>query len=214
MFPDFSREDHSSDGRIPVRKGQPMATTSTAPMTADDFYDWVHRPENAARSFELDRGEIIEMPPPGKYHGFVCGNIAGILRNFAVQRRRGYVCTNDAGILVERDPDTVRGPDVSFYDDAETADTMERKYPETPPPLVVEVLSPEDRINRVSVRVAQLQAHGVGLVWVVDPEVREVAVYRSGAIPTLVDAAGELTGGDVLPDLRCRVDEFFAMPGR
>lgn len=191
-----------------------MATTSTAVMTAEEFFDWVHRAENAGRSFELDRGEVIEMPPPGKFHGFVCGNVSRILGNFAIQRRRGYVCTNDSGILVERDPDTVRGPDVSFYDDSETAETMERKYPEVPPLLVVEVLSPEDRTTQVMNRVGQFLARGVGLVWVIDPETRDVAIHRPGAFPELLATGSDITGGDVLPEFRCRVDEFFAMPGQ
>jgi Uma2 family endonuclease len=77
-----------------------MATVETKLMTAAEFYDWVNRPENQDRSFELERGGVVEMPPPSKFHGFVCGNVAGILRNYAAQRRKGYPCTNDAGVVV------------------------------------------------------------------------------------------------------------------
>ncbi len=97
-----------------------MSTAQTKLMTAEDFYDWVHRPENAERFFELERGEVVEMPPPMKYHGFVCANISGILRTFAIQRKSGYPCSNDSGLIVEHDPDTVRGPDVTFYEDEQT----------------------------------------------------------------------------------------------
>ena len=187
--------------------------TATQLMTAEDFFDWVHQPENRDRVFELVRGEVIEMPPAGKYHGFVCGNIAGILRNFASKRKQGYVCTNDAGVLVERDPDTVRGPDITFYEDDETAETMERKYPEQPPKLAVDVFSPHDRINVVMVKVGQLLARGVELVWVVDPEARDVTVHQQGKSPYRVTSGKELSGDEVLPDFRCKVDEFFAMPG-
>ena len=116
-------------------------------MTAVEFFDWVHQPENRGRYFELERGEVVEMPPPGKYHGFVCGNVAGILRDYCIQNGRGYVCTNDAGVIVEQDPDTVRGPDVTFYDDDQTAADMERQYATVPPLLAVDVLSPNDRVN-------------------------------------------------------------------
>ena len=190
-----------------------MAATATQLMTAEEFFDWVHQPENQDRVFELERGEIIEMPPAGKYHGFVCANAAGILLTFAAKRRKGYVCANDSGVLVERDPDTVRGPDLSFYEDDETADDMERKYPIDPPKLTVDVLSPDDRINRVMVKVGQLLARGVQLVWIIDPEARDATVHRPGKQPYLVRAGEELTGDDVLPDFRCRVDEFFARPG-
>ena len=54
-------------------------TTATATdlMTAEAFFAWVHRPENADRWFELERGKVIEMPPPGHRHGVVCGTSAG-----------------------------------------------------------------------------------------------------------------------------------------
>jgi Uma2 family endonuclease len=176
--------------------------------------EFVHRPENRDRFFELERGEIVEMPPPTKYHGMVCGNIGARLWNYSQQRGRGYVCTNDTGVIVEEEPDTVRGPDLSYYDDVHSAHEVERSYAVAPPLLTVDVLSPNDRPGRMAVRVAQLLARGVQLVWVVDPEGREVCVYRRGRDPYVVTENEELTGEDVLPGFRCRVSEFFALPGQ
>jgi Uma2 family endonuclease len=190
-----------------------MATVAPELMTADEFFDWAQRPENRERSFELERGKVVEMPSPGKYHGFVCWNVGGILRNYVIQRKKGYACTNDAGVIVETDPDTVRGPDVAFYEDAQTADTMDRKYALAPPKLVVEVLSPSDQTTKTTRRLGQYIKRGVPLVWLVDPEVRSVTVYRADRYPQVLDETDELTGEEVLPDFRCRVAEFFAVPG-
>ncbi len=189
----------------------PIATQQE--MTAGEFYDWVHRPENRHRFFELDRGEAVEMPPPGPFHGFVCGNVARILGIFAVQRRKGYVCTNDAGLLVERDPDTVRGPDVTFYEDTQIAAEVPREYAVRPPVLAVEVLAPNDRINKTNHRITQMLRAGVAMVWLVDPDSRDVSVYRLEQDPLLLVDAQELIGDPVLPEFRCKVAEFFAMPG-
>jgi Uma2 family endonuclease len=104
-----------------------MATVGTRLLTADEFYEWANRPDNRGRHFELERGEVVEIPPPGKYHGFVCSAVSRILGVFGVQRKKGYPCSNDAGMIVEKGPDTVRGPDVSFYEDDQTAENMERK---------------------------------------------------------------------------------------
>jgi Uma2 family endonuclease len=191
-----------------------MATVTAKLMTADEFYDWVHRPENQDRFFELERGEVVEMPPPGKPHGFVCGNASRMLGVFASQRKRGYTCTNDAGLIVEEGPDTVRGPDVSFYEDDQNLDTMDKKYARQPPRLVVEVLSPNDKQSKTNVRISQYLKRGVPLVWLIDPELRIVTVYRSGKDLYTRDNGEELTGEDVLPDFRCRVAEFFALPGQ
>src|SRR5262245_22176203 len=104
-----------------------MATVTTKPMTAEEFYEWANRLENRDQFFELERGEVVEMSRPGKRHGLICANVAGVLRNHAVQRQKGYVCSNDTGVVVERGPDTVRGPDVLFFEDAEQADQVEEK---------------------------------------------------------------------------------------
>src|SRR5262245_55659708 len=130
-----------------------MVTAAGTPMrllTADEFFDFVHRPENRDRSFELQRGVIIEMPPP--LHGFVSGNVGRILGNFTFLRRRGHVCTNDTGVIVESDPDTVRGIDVTLYDEQRPYGEPERRYTRRPPTLAVEVLSPTDRPGRTTRR--------------------------------------------------------------
>lgn len=189
-----------------------MATAVATKMTAAEFFDFVHRPENAGRFFELERGEVVEMPPPGKLHGFVCNILAWYLTNWSVQRGRGYVCTNDTGMIVENKPDTVRGADVSYYDDDRDADTIERGYAGAPPLLVVEVLSPNDKPGRVKRRVREYLKRGVGLVWIVDPEARSVAIHRGGAEPVALQEKDVLIGGPDLAGLRLKVADLFKAP--
>jgi Uma2 family endonuclease len=86
-------------------------------MTAEEFFAWASLPENRDARAELERGQITETPPVGKFHGFVCGNVCGILGNYATARGYGHVCADNAGLIVERDPDTVRGPDETFYEE-------------------------------------------------------------------------------------------------
>ncbi|MBC8113368.1 MAG: Uma2 family endonuclease [Candidatus Saccharimonas sp.] len=183
-------------------------------MNAQEFAAWVARPENADRHFELERGEVIEMPPPKRKHGFVCNNVAWRLTNYAEVRGVGIVCTNDAGVIVERDPDTVRGPDVAYFDDVTNADDVLAEYAAIPPVVAVEVLSPEDRVNKVANKVDEYLAFGVRQVWVVDPETKDVAVHRPGQMMRLLEGDDELAGGDELPGFSCRVSDFFRLPGQ
>jgi Uma2 family endonuclease len=187
-------------------------TTSTR-MTADEFFDWVHRPENRDRHFELERGEVIEMSRPGERHGFVCLNVGGILRNYTFQRRQGYACSNDTGLILERDPDTVRGPDVVLYSQVRRYDDLKVRYSNEPPTLAVEVLSPNDRWGSVTRRLIGFLQRGVALVWLVDPEGRTVTVYRNGQLPQVLEGDDELVCEDVLPGFRCRVADFFDLLG-
>jgi Uma2 family endonuclease len=194
-----------------------MTTATATPprvklMTADEFYDWCNRPENADRRFELVRGKVIEVPPPTKIHGVVSANIAYVLGGYMRQRQAGYITTGDAGTLIERDPDTVRGPDVAYFTDANSFKELHPKYGEHPPVLAVEVLSPNDRINRVLSKIDDYTNNGVRLVWLVDPEDKSVRVFRAGASPVTLTGDDVIDGGDALPDFRCPLNEFFRLP--
>jgi Uma2 family endonuclease len=183
-------------------------------MTAEEFCDWVHRPENENKWFELVRGEVIELPPPMKRHGIVTINVGRILSNFTIERNKGYVTGNDAGVILERDPDTVRGPDVAVYEDAESFEETHPKYGEVPPRLAVEVLSPNDRADRILRKITDYLRNGVELVWVVDPEEKTVTVYRADNGPQVLQGSEEVTGENVLPGFRCAVADFFLIPGK
>jgi Uma2 family endonuclease len=191
-----------------------MATVQTKLMTAEEFYEWAHRAENREKYCELERGEIVQGSRPGKRHGMICANVTGILRNYAIQRKKGYLCSNDTGVVVERKPDTVRGPDGLFFDDAAQVEQVEEKYGETPPLLAVEVLSPNDTTGKVMRRVREQKRFGSRLIWVLDPDACNVIVCQPGREDKIVEAEEELTGEDVLPDFRCRVAELFALPGQ
>jgi Uma2 family endonuclease len=190
-----------------------MAVLASKLLNADEFYQFVHKPKNSGRYFELERGEVIELPPPGFRHGFVCANTAYKLSQFAYEVERGIVCTNDTGVIVEEDPDTVRGADVSYYDDDSSYETVEIRYARKPPLLVAEILSPDDRISRVLIRTDQYLKCGVALFWLIDPDSRTLTVYRKGREPVTLYESDELTGEDVLKGFRCRVADLFAMPG-
>src|SRR5207244_870745 len=118
------------------------------------------------------------------------------------------------GVIVERNPDTVRGPDLLFFDGADTVEDVDLHFSETPALLAVEVLSPNDTMGKVLRRVKEQIRFGTKLVWVLDPDARNVIVYRPGVEQEVVEENEELRGNGVLPDFRCRVAEFFALPGQ
>jgi Uma2 family endonuclease len=189
-----------------------MTITTTQRMTAEQFYEWTNRPENQSKHHELERGEVVEMSRPGELHGLVCGNVTRILGNYTFQRRKGYVLSNDVGIVWERNPDTVRGPDVVLYNQSRRYQDLNPKFCEEVPTLAVEVKSPNDRMNKITRRIAQFLHWGVALVWLLDPEDRTIAIYRPDALPQVLEEDEEVIGDGILPDFRCRVADFFYLP--
>jgi Uma2 family endonuclease len=186
--------------------------TTTRPLTAEEFCDWVHLPENRDKWFELVRGEVIALPPPMKPHGYVCANVARILGNYTFGHRKGYVTSNDSGVILERNPDTVRGPDVALYEDAGRFADLHPKYGEVPPRLAVEVLSPSDKAKQVTRKITDYLKNGVPLIWLIDPEDRTVTVYRHDRGPERIEQDGELIGDGILAEFCCPVADIFYRP--
>lgn len=155
----------------------------------------------------ISRGEEYAMPPPKGRHGAIQALIAYLLLGVVRPRKLGWV-TTESGVVIERDPDSVLGPDVAFYTIARHPNRPEG-YFEIPPDLVVEVLSPDDRRKHVREKIKDYVKNGVKLVWLVDPEMRTVTVYAGSLRGTELDEAETITGGDVLPEFSCKVAEFF-----
>ena len=130
-----------------------------------------------------------------------------------MQRIRHLRLANDTGVIWGRSPDTVRGPDLVFFDESRRYDDLEAKYIERIPTLVVEVLSPSDRWAKVVRRVSQFQQKGVAVVWVIDPEDRTVTIFEPNQYPRVLEESDEIDGNPTLPDFKCRVAELFQTNG-
>ena len=180
-------------------------------MTADEL---LRRSDTLGRC-ELIEGELTMLMPPGGFHGRLCSDLGYFLEDHVRRHPVGWVY-QEVGYLLERDPDTVRAPDVSFIaaDRLDRADTP--KYIPIPPDLAVEVNSPNDRPGEVLAKVGWWLEHGVRLVWVVDPETRTVAVYPGDAaagVPRVLGRADTLDGGNVLPGFVLPLTEVFQAAG-
>lgn len=191
----------------------PPPTTVARLMTVDEFWEFTHRPENEHRNFELHRGKVIEMPSPTKRHGYVCCRAGYLLTRYSEDKQFGYAVTNDSGVILDEEPATVVGPDVAFFREAKRFDELEEKWSEEVPLLVVEVMSPSDRMRDTLAKVAEYLTAGVAKVWLVNFEERFVAVFRTDGVPVTLGESDTITCEDLLPGFACRVGEFFRLPG-
>jgi Uma2 family endonuclease len=80
---------------------------------------------------------------------------------------------------------------------------------EVMPDLAIEVLSPDDRPGRLSERIDFYLRAGTQLIWVVDPEMENVTVYRPGVSQEFHRGSGKLTAHPVLPGFELDLADFF-----
>jgi Uma2 family endonuclease len=107
-------------------------------------------------------------------------------------------------------PKKVRKPDVSFVkEERMTAELFETGFLPIAPDLAAEVISPGDLAHEVAEKIEEYLQAGVSLVWVVEPELRIVDVYRKSGVNNRLHETDDLLGEDVLPGFCCKVAELF-----
>jgi Uma2 family endonuclease len=193
-------------GHQPYRSGmEPQACGSV--LTASEF---ASLPNDDCRH-ELEAGWVISEPFPSLRHDEVRKRLERILDTPVARRRLGAIFGN-VGFVLARDPDTVRGPDLSFVARERLVGIDYSRFFEGAPDLAIEILSPSNRPYQVRAKVADYLAAGCRLVWVVNPERRIVTSYRALLTPRVLVVDEELDGEDVLPGLRVAVGSIFESP--
>ena len=178
-------------------------STTTHIYTADDL---MRLPDDGNR-YELVKGELLTMSPPGYEHGLVALNLASPLKIFVTQHKLGSVVVGDPGFRLASDPDTVLAPDIAFIR-AGRLKTRPRDYARIVPDLVVEVVSPGDRRSKVVSKAKLWLSFGVESVWVVRPDNRSVEVFSQDGM-TRVFVESEIMSDSVLPGFEIPVRVIF-----
>lgn len=185
-----------------------MSIAATKPLTAEEFFA-LPDPKDGTR-LELVRGGIVAMPGPGWEHSEVQGNTYHQIKLFLTGNPIGRVGT-EAVTVVDRNPDSVRGPDVSYYSKERMPLGLRvTKYHDQPPDMCVEVVSPSNTKKELRAKIKEYFFAGVRMVWVVDPEDRSITVLAAPDEGRTFYEDAVFDGGDVLPGFRCKVSDLFA----
>lgn len=183
-----------------------IATTEKL-LTIDDYLD-LH---DDGRPSELVRGRIIEMPPTRPRHGQICSNIDHMLRCFLDNFPNGLVMTNDSGVITEREPDTLRAPDIAYYSFERIARgrAPREDYYNVSPNLVFEVKSPSDVWREINEKAFELLSAGVQYVCVADPETELLYIFQIDGPVRILKAEDELSFPDLFPGWTIKVAKIF-----
>ena len=84
-------------------------------------------------------------------------------------------------------------PDLAVQD----ASMVQEPYPIAPIVLCVEVLSPDDSLQKMLAKCEDYHAWGTVNTWILDPVERRAWEYTKGSPPQEIDRAGELQAGTI-----------------
>ncbi len=187
-----------------------MAVAAVPAMTTEEL---LALPEDGVERW-LIRGELREKPMTkrNRWHSRIMVRVGKFLDNWLDEQPepRGEVLGGEAGVRLRKGPDTTVGIDVVYV----SAEVAAKQSDETTlidgvPVLVVEILSPSDKLEEINEKLDTYLKAGVRVVWVIDPHDRTVLVYRPGAKPQLVNDDQELSSEPELPGFHVPVAKLF-----
>lgn len=167
-----------------------MTTATSQSITLEAF---LQLPETKPAREYID-GEIIQKPMPKGRHSRLQGKLCGVINQVTEEQKIAYAfpelrCSFGSRSIV---------PDVAVFQWSHIPFTANGEVPEQfeqPPDWTVEILSPEQKPNKVIGNILYSLRHECRLGWFIDPDDFSILVFFPKQEPEL------LQGSDRLPVL-------------
>jgi Uma2 family endonuclease len=183
---------------------------STMELT-DERFEQICQSNRDLRFERTSTGELVVMSPAGSDTGRQNWGLAGQLWLWNQQTRLGVGFDSSAGFTLPNG--AIRSPDVSWIKQ-ERWDSLnasqKRKFAPICPDFVVELCSPSDRLMDVQIKMQEYLDNGTILGWLIEPETKQVQIYRQNQTVEVQNAPSCLFGENVLTGFELDLQEIWA----
>lgn len=183
--------------------------SSATTIQALTYEDLRAIPDDGNR-YELIFGEIVMSPSPSAKHQYVLGELFTRMKQFAHDRQLGRVWI--APLDVRLSANNVVQPDLCFIR-RERLGIVRDDLIDGAPDLIVEALSPSNRMQDLVKKAVLYGQYRVSEYWIVDPESETATVHtlRDGQfVPN--EAEGGAARSIVLQGFEVRPSDVFELP--
>jgi Uma2 family endonuclease len=142
-------------------------------------------------------------------HGYVAMGAGSAVRVFVDQHQLGWVVTAEASFIVSRNPDTVLIPDAAFIQTSQLSKMSDNGFFDGAPDLVIEVVSPSDRVSRVVAKVDRWLAAGAQSVWIIDPPNKRLDAYHADGSVQRLKSTDTLNNDPCLRGFSLKLEKIF-----
>ncbi|AFZ43147.1 protein of unknown function DUF820 [Halothece sp. PCC 7418] len=167
--------------------------------------------DNPDARLETDRqGHLIFMPPTGGETGNRNGELFFQIKLWNKQSKLGEVFDSSTGFKLSNG--AVRSPDVSWVTNSKwnsLTKEQKRKFAPLDPDFVLELMSPSDDLDQLQNKMKEYINCGVNLGWLINPDERQVEIYRQGKKKEVLNNPLTLSGEDILSGLVVDLSEIF-----
>ena len=188
-----------------------ISLESVTKLTDEQFYQLCR--SNPDLKFECSpTGELIVMTPTGGETGSYNSEINADFVNWNRQTKLGKVF--DSSTCFQLPNGGKRSPDVAWIS-LERWNSLsreqQRKFPPIAPDFVLELVSPTDSLEETQAKMQEYLNSGVRLGWLINPDNRQVEIYRMGKQVEVIEKPKELSGDNVLPGFILNLDSFWTL---
>ena len=167
--------------------------------------------ENPEIKFETDaQGKLIVMSPTGSESGKRNGDLFGQVWYWNRQTKLGVVFDSSTGFKLSNG--ATRSPDVSWIK-LERWNSLSREekrgFAPINPDFVIELMSPTDDLEATQKKMEEYISCGVKLGWLINPDAKQVEIYRNGQDKKVVNNPSSLSGEELLTGLSVDLTEIF-----
>lgn len=148
------------------------------------------------------KGELIIMPPVGGESGRKEAKLIIDIGNWNEKTKLGVVFSSSTIFSLPTGGD--RSPDVAYVslEKWENLTSEEREgFPPICPDFVIELRSKSDQLKQLQEKMQEYLDSGLKLGWLINPQQKQVEIYRQNQEVEVLNMPVNLSGEDVLPQL-------------
>jgi Uma2 family endonuclease len=168
--------------------------------------------ENPEAKLETNAlGQLLVMSPTGSQSGKFNLSLSSQVWYWNRQTLLGVAFDSSTGFKLSNG--AVRSPDVSWIAIARwnaLTDKQKRGFAPIDPDFVIELMSPTDDLLELQQKMSEYMACGVRLGWLINPDEKQVEIYRQGQDKQVLSSPISLSEPDFLPGLTVDLAEILA----
>ncbi len=167
--------------------------------------------KNPELKFETNAaGNLVVMSPTGTLTGEKNGDLFLQIGLWNRQYKLGKVFDSSTGFKLSNN--SVRSPDVSWMTLSKwnsLTDKQKRGFAPIDPDFVLELISPTDDLTTVQEKMAEYMTCDIKLGWLINPDEKQVEIYRIGQDKEVLNNPSSISGEDVMPNLIVDLSDIF-----
>lgn len=153
------------------------------------------------------QGELIIMSPVGGESGQKEASLNFEISLWNRQTQLGVVFSSSTIFRLPGGSD--RSPDVAWVSLAKWQNLTQKErdsFPPICPDFVIELRSKSDRLRPLQEKMQEYLADGLGLGWLINPQQKQVEIYRQNQAVEVLNIPVLLSGENILPGLELMID--------